>query len=713
MKSKFTILLFGLLLAVGWTNGAQAQLLPEYQGQEMTDDTGYEKSPYTQHGGERATGAASFNNRLHGLAPMTVSGQSTTSMNAPRRAESVTASAVHDRAWYANYRYTWYDASNGSHTSYLTDIATDPYQMLYLAASTYVTPAIPGILHSDGHGSDVPYPGIPYGYGITGTNYVDQMIRLSSSNALIRTIAVYNASNDVLLGEWTGGSLPTGWTSSTTLQSTTVPGSGSDYTWYYMNGGGTISIPHSLIDGLDSIYIQARYRALEDLEEPTRLYLGTRYFTLTTTAKYGKFSNVIGGIDRPTENGYTVFLVKLKDDADYSYVRETTTDRADLASFYDEYVESMELLTDGMRVGESSEKAGTVFAYTGILDKFFFISKGKMYWLSGDRAPYYSMYEEFSPYVASQTANQKDLYANMTAGEYYPIVHDCQSVIYMKHFFSMAGKDTIAPKAVSSLVFYIPDHRGAEELNRTYREDMQPQVGLYTIHLAAETAPIAGYSEENRKYDVFLDWTSSLNLMVNNEVPQTYIIYKVTFDDHGNRVYTYLDEVEDVTTYSYQEDQLQTSQTFTYVILGYPTGATNKPVLNADGTVESGQFYAYSNLDDVQIPGWFDFMVLYRERYESDFVIPEEKNYYRNYLYPTNLTPGTGMTMGQLKQEWPNQTASYTLWRDNTGVAKLEVRAIGNKVYYRIRYYEGSQVTTSPNNIEMPYPYVEIPNDNN
>ena len=103
-------------------------------------------------------------------------------------------------------------------------------------------------------------------------------------------------------------------------------------------------------------------------------------------------------------------------------------------------------------------------------------------------------------------------------------------------------------------------------------------------------------------------------------------------------------------------------------------------------------------------------MVLYRERYESDFVINEQKNYYRNYLYPTNLAPGTGMTMGQLKQEWPDQTASYTLWRDNTGVAVLEVRGIGNKVYYRIRYYDDTQVKTGPNNINVPN-YQTMPND--
>lgn len=703
MKKKLTTLMFGLLLAVGWTNSASAQLLPEYEVAQLVEEGGN-----AQRVGIKAPVSPAFANaKAHKVEPMTMKAQSSSMMKAPRRAQSATADAVHPRSWYANYQYTWYDANNVSHPANLTDTVTNPYQMIYLAASTYLTPAIPGILYSGGWNEDVAYPGIKGGYNIFGTQYNDIRIRLTSSNAATRYIKVCDAASEEILQDWSGGTLPSGWSSTSTLQSTTSGG----YTWYYMNGGGSIYIPHSVIDGHDSIYVSIRGIALNG-STTDRIWVRNNYKTLSSTASYTKFSNWYGGIDRPTENGYTVFMVKLKDDADFSNVTEQTNTFSELVTFFDTYVQSMELMTDGLRVGEGTDKAGTVFSYTGILDKFFFISKGKMYFVNGDRAPYYSMYEEFSPYVESQTANQKDLYANMTAGEYYPIVHDCQSVMYMKHYFSMAGKDTIAPKSVSSLVFYIPDNRGREDLERTYVEEHQPQVGLYTIHLAAETAPVASYSESNRQYDVFLDWTSSLNTMVNNEVPQTYIIYKVTFDEHGNRVYTYLDEVEDVTTYTYQEDQLQTSQTFTYVILGYPTNATNKPTVNDHGDIEGGQFYTYSNLDDVQIPGWFDFMVLYRERYESDFKVDEEKNYYRNYLYPTNLAPGTGMTMGQLKQEWPNQTASYTLWRDNTGIAKLEVRAIGNKVYYRIRYYEGSQVTTGPNNINVPN-YVEIPNENN
>lgn len=702
MKKKLTILAFGLLLAVGWTSDASAQLLPKYEVAQLVEEGGN-----AQRVGIKAPVSPAFANaKAHKVEPMTMKAQSSSMMKAPRRAQSATADAVHPRSWYANYQYTWYDANNASHPANLTDTVTNPYQMIYLAASTYVTPAIPGILYSGGWNEDVAYPGIKGGYNIFGTQYNDIRIRLTSSNAATRYIKVCDATSEETLQEWSGGTLPSGWSSTSTLQSTTSGG----YTWYYMNGGGSIYIPHSVIDGHDSIYVSIRGIALNG-STTDRIWVRNNYKTLSSTASFTRFSNWYGGIDRPTENGYTVFMVKLKDDADFSNVTAQTNTFSELVTFFDTYVQSMELMTDGLRVGEGTDKAGTVFSYTGILDKFFFISKGKMYWVNGDRAPYYSMYEEFSPYVESQTANQKDLYANMTAGEYYPIVHDCQSVMYMKHYFSMAGKDTIAPKSVSSLVFYIPDNRGREDLERTYVEEHQPQVGLYTIRLAAETAPSSTYAQDST-YTVYLDWTSSLNQMVNNTVGQTYVIYKVEFDDHGNRVYTYLDTVEDILTYQYNEKQTQASQTFTYVILGYPTGATNKPLLSSSGELQEGggNFFTYSNIDDVQIPGWFDFMVLYRERYESDFVINEQKNYYRNYLYPTNLAPGTGMTMGQLKQEWPNQTASYTLWRDNTGVAVLEVRGIGNKVYYRIRYYDDTQVKTGPNNITVPN-YQTIPND--
>ena len=681
---KLTTLLFGLLLAVGWTNAAQAQLRPEYDVAEALN--------------EMAEGQE--------MGKLSMKGQSSPMMRAPLRAGSYTSTApvTHVRSWYENpdLDYTWYDANNRPHTAKLTDVVDNSYQMYYLLKSTYMNPQIPGILHTDAWNEDNRYPGIAGGYDIYGTQYNDIRIKFDGPNAWVRRIDVVDAATETDITSWTGGALPNGWSSTPSLSSTT---SGS-YTWYYMNGGGFITIPHSVADGRDSVFIRVYQRAAaEGNTERIRMYNYSVTPSSTTDAgKYVNFHNLYGGIDRPNENGYTVFLVKLED-TDFSNVTPYTYNFNQLKTYFDTYIKSIELLTDGMRVEEGSDQAGTVFAYRGVLDKFFFIGKGKMYYVPNDRAPFYSMYEEFSPDEAGNGVNAKDLYANMRAGEYYYIRHDCMSVCYLNHYFSMAGKDTIAPKGVDPLIFYIPDKRGAEELERSYRENIRPQVGLYQIDLSAEAMQSVNYDQDST-YTVYLEWSSTLNNMTNSEVEQTYIIYTVTYDSIGTRIYTPLDTVYNETTYQYNVPQEQTSQTIHYVVMGFPTSATNNPVNQADGI-----FYTYSNLDDVQIPGWFDFMVLYRERYESDFIIHEEKNYYRNWLYPTNLAANTGMTMEQLKKEWPNQTASYTLWRDNYGVAVLEVRAIGKKVYYRIRYYDDTQVTTGPNNIEMPNGYQTITNN--
>ena len=712
MKKKLSIVVAGLLLAVGWTSSASAQLLPKYQANSAKERIERKEMKAVAPEVEQTVGKT-----LSNMQPKTVMSY------APQRTQNfdLDAKEVRTKEELDDLgNISWTDLQGNPQSTKLTDVYTDANGIIALLKEVYTNRYIPGAKYSAPRNADIPYQTIQHGWGINGTIYNDDAtIEVSSNRVRISKIIIKDGQgNETLNATPSNGAvtMPSGWTDD------------GNYWYTTSSSGGTLSIPAELLQnnyGYAEVLVYCRpYSSAYD---GVTITIGNEpygYYTkeLTYTSGYVTIIDYAfpGTITPPDDNGYTVALVKLNDG-----INTDSTDMApqytystqELRNYFTKYVKEVQLLTDGLRIGTGGDNPGTAFAYTGSLNRFFFISKGKLAYVTGsDRAPFYSMYEEFSPTTQSNTTGIDDFYAEMVGGNSYGIIHDCQSVNYMQHYFSMTGSTGTEEKSVAAMVFYIPDDRGSNPADSTGSKwrnyDHQPQVGLYTIHLAAETAPVASYSESNRQYDVFLDWTSSLNQMVSNTVPQTYVIYKVTFDDQGNRVYTYLDEVEDVTTYTYQEDQLQTSQTFTYVILGYPTNATNKPTVNAHGDIESGQFYTYSNLDDVQIPGWFDFMVLYRERYESDFVIPEEKNYYRNYLYPTNLAPGTGMTMGQLKQEWPNQTASYTLWRDNTGVAKLEVRAIGNKVYYRIRYYEGSQVTTGPNNINVPN-YVEIPNENN
>ena len=87
MKKKLTTLLFGLLLAVGWTSNASAQSSP--------------------------------NNH---------------------------SDAVHPKSYYDALTYTWENPTDGKgvRTSKSTDLATDPYQIYELLRFVYGNPAFPG-----------------------------------------------------------------------------------------------------------------------------------------------------------------------------------------------------------------------------------------------------------------------------------------------------------------------------------------------------------------------------------------------------------------------------------------------------------------------------------------------------------------------------------------------------------------------------------------
>ena len=710
MKKKLTILAFGLLLAVGWTNSVSAQLKLSAPVPPMTEQD----------------------------VALTPDGQVYVPKKAPSRGHSdVYANEVSmTKDDYSRISYTWYEGTTTSATSHsasLTDTVTDPYQMYWLLRSTYINTAIPGILWNDIWQEPTTYWGLQRGWNIGSLQPIT--VTLSDSYAYICNIEVLDTLGNTLT-QWTGSSygtsLPTGWSKTGTFYQTSYS-SGSYGRYYYMSGGGTITINPSVIANAQNAqtdYYRIRITARGGDEYTTStIYYSNGTFDYSNNGielTYGSaytytrgLGHNWGTIDPPAKNAYTIFLLKLKDFTEVSQdegwaERTWQNSTSELINVFDKYYESIELLTDGLRVGEGTDAAGTVFAYRGVLNRFYFIGKGKTasYSSTGrsfqafDWGPLYTMYEEFSPTTTDVGVETADFYQNMHAGEYYPVKHDCATVLGYQHYFSMYGKDTIVHKSVAPMVLYIPDLR-SQDGSRNYEEGHRPQVGLYTIQLYAETEPSATYAQDST-YTVTLDWTSTLNDMVNNTVNQTYVIYTVTYDAENNPIYTPLDTLVNPTdlTYSYDVPQTQASQQIHYVIMGFPTDATNNPDVQ-----DGGIFYTYSNVDDVQIPGWFDFMVLYRERYESDFVIHEEKNYYRNWLYPTNIAENTGMTMGQLKQEWPNQTASYTLWRDDTGVAVLEVKAIGKKVYYRIKYYDETQVTTGVNDIEMPIEYQTISNN--
>ena len=707
MKRKITILMFSLLLAVGWTNDASAQKLnqgkPWYQSpffQKMTKPTTVNPKAAAVEFSSNAAIAEGTNGKMS---------------KAPMRANyTQTAPVTHIKSWYDGKHYTWYDGSNNAQTASYTDPVTDTCQMFWFIRSLYTDQTMPGIKYTEAQNYDLAYEGCDFGYWISGDITQDISI-LMTSNCYITYIAVYDYAGGDPITEYDvddGNTPPTGWSMPNKAYMTRTYDSNGWYYWkftsnYYTSFDPAFTISKDLLAGHRGVYVYVNARNTSSTANRTYSYK-VSWYDYNFQADYSSFaeahllnnswggqeSMVHGPVTPPTENGYSVVLVKLEDDFGTQPEEFTYTDSA-LYSYYNKYVKELQLLTDGLRVNENTDAAGTLFAYTGDLSKFYFISKGKLYPISGsenawmdddgdyvryaDRAPFYNMYEEFSPFVESGTEDHSDFYEKLKQGKTYPVLHDCMSVAFMRHYFAMTGESGTTTNRVNSLVLYIPDNRG-QSGGRTYEEANQPTVGMYTIDLYADIEP----STTTDYYTVTVNWYDNLDEITHSEnIPQTYNLYEIYDKDNDGDLDTTLVYTGPNTTWTHDYPVGDPSAyDISYYVIGTPTAATNQDT-----------FFAKSNTDDVTVPGKSDFIGLQWWRYESDYVTDDgenqEVNYYRNFLAPHALAVQgqAGINAGNVGTEG----RTLTLYRDNTPVIDLELVMDGTKAYYRIKYRPNTQ----------------------
>ena len=467
-----------------------------------------------------------------------------------------------------------------------------------------------------------------------------------------------------------------------------------DYAWYasktytWTNASGQtrtasltdeVTNPYQMYDMLRWVYCNPeipgnKYTAVSN----SNVYYGEQYDVESYLVFFTRHVEVGWNISdddvtAPNEDGHTLFLVKLKNYTDDPTFHTST--KADLVDYFSKYVESIQLISDGLRVGSGND-AGTLFNISGTFNRFFILGKGKSVHfdpttsdLEPPYAPFYNMFEEYSPTTTDPDAEITDFYQKMNEGETYPVVHDCASVISFKHYFSMSGHSSTEEKSLSDMIIFIPDNRNAYQ-QRDYNPNYQPTTGRYVIQLEAD----ANISATEGYYDVTLDWTSTLN-EVAGEVPQTYTVYIVTTDEHGTQSYEYLTTTTS-TTYTYQEPQGEHSYTISYIVHGEAT--------------QNSAFEAWSNIADVVIPGTNDFLELKLGHYESDYRSAEELNYYRNYLNIANEDELNALTPARVA----GGEGSFTLYRFDltnedvkTPVANLTLSPQGNNsVSYLVEY---------------------------
>ena len=686
MKKKFSILMFSLLLAVGWTCNASAQQLADKQLKQWNFTEFLNKGP---------------------VEVAKVNGHQNGKLKAPSRTpNTITADVTHVYSWYDAITYDWVDANGNPQNSKITEPATTAEQMAYLLGTTYMNPNIPGIQYTEGWETVHPYPNIGFGWDIpnnarwnydggTTTAYDDITITANSTNGnninYTRIYSISVVSGNTTISSWSynvdGSTLPQGWTM---VQAWSL----DNYGYIYTNSSSNpITIPGSLLTGYNNVqvvivardnnYYTAGYR---------QVGVNGEYQNLTSnndrTYTWNLQGHSIKTVTKPYENGYTVFLVKVKDDATKEPYWVYTWD--DLIDYFDTHIDEVQLLTDGTRLNEGTEDAGTMFAYSGELNRFYFASKGKMFYLPDDDcAPTNSMYEEFSAHQpVDGGADVTDFYSKLLYGNSYNVIHDCQGVNALAHYFSMSGTDGTDHRSMTNLIFWIPDNRGVSG-TRTYDEEFLPHVGLYTITLEATAVPS---QTEEGYYDVTCEWVSSLNSILDFPVDQDYELWIYVYDEDGNPVEERMvtNDLHNTTTYTYPEPQKpDDSYTIVYRVYGWPTAATNN-------RARGGDFYAKSNLDPVIIPGYNDFLALGFNHYESDFAIDKQLNYYRNFLTVDNINEENALTPKRIEEgEDLFSLFRFDATKQNpelTKAAELKFSVSNNEVNYNITYFNQSYV---------------------
>ena len=475
--------------------------------------------------------------------------------------------------------------------------------------------------------------------------------------------------------------------------------------------------PHQIVALLKKVYCDPnipgpRYSAYDkDGNRERPVYYG---------AVGGGWNISANDVTPPYEEGYTILMVALNNHITTyggdtqqgglwggTYNSNFFTNTNDLIDYISDNIAAVQLLTDGLRVG-SGMMSGTTFNISGEYNRFFVLGKGqarqKDSWvtnyennnnvIAGEAVPFKFMFEEFSPTSGREGSQITDFYSKMVGGKLYPVIHDCMSVIDKEHDFSMAGKNGTEYKSMTGMNIFIPDYRlmywekdttwttgwlfptthngvydgrtqnpyktvdGQEFADpryvtanfAAYNQDYAPRMGIYLVNLEAAAEPTA----TEHVYNVVLDWTSSLDDLASEDVPQTYILYLVLTDEEGNEVHQEIITTSE-NSYTYEVPQDEHSYTLTYIVFAKPS----------DG--DHDMFVAWSNQASVVIPGWYDFLNLALNHYESDYVANEELNYYRNFLNVLNDDAVNALTPARV-QDGENTFILYRMDASNLDV---------------------------------------------
>lgn len=466
---------------------------------------------------------------------------------------------VHDKAWYDNPAnvapFTWRDEQGVLHENKVSDPATNPMHIIALLSYVYTNPKIPG-----------------NNYAIPDSANMEGVYRYKPTQK-----DEWNPNGDWQYDGYDNEHGTPTWQGHpirTNNLSTKI-----DYTRHVRddNYTGDVQPGDQYYDYEQSLKANRNGLQLWAYNNP--------FFTI------GNDGMPI--VEQPIEHGLTVFLVKMKDSYDeYQYDSSTgkvslkhgtmstkypnPEKEGDViygisASLYNSIaseIESVRLITNAVRIDDDQSKtyhnSGTLFNVDEKdMNRFYFIAKGTP--RQSVKMPTKPLFEEFSPISSLLNGWEMNFYNELMEGKIFTMQHDCSSVPEQAHAFSMHGlnPEVSTHRDVSGVTLWIPDYRMeyweyykgdfanyqpasiegfGRDLFKLYDNNVwrviryfnynpmhMPSLALYTCKLKASTEPTQDYGEDNRNYDVTLDWSTTVSKIAgsNNAVPEDFDVYAV------------------------------------------------------------------------------------------------------------------------------------------------------------------------------------------
>ena len=431
--------------------------------------------------------------------------------------------ATRDESFFDGITYTWKeggpDATGVEHTSKLTDIATDPDQMIAMIKKIYTDKTIPGNYKRgfDANGNDEVNNDVFYtGVGTISYNY-DDVSKISDLDG-------YSYVDRY------------GWNIEGEIETPTYYDLSSTYREYYTHMNTTQYKPNQ--EGLTLLLVELN----DDYD----------------------YNDIIEEIDGSLY---------------YKGFGDTNYDR--LRGQFENTIKSIRVIAQSKRTGEGLE-AGTLFKLDcDKMNKFYLLAKGQVrllhnsyihfnndfsippsFFIERTREYYlfdysdsytsygfvdenvgglfYHMFEQFSPVDPDATSGKADIYQDLVNMQTFGVEHDCLSIPNLGHQFMMYGDDSEAKDCqdVRDMMFFVPDYRMMKDNDRdyavyqqylNYNKAHQPQMGLYVIRQDPVTETTE-FQENDEYYHLTLTWDSNLDEFLPSD-QQEYQLYEVVVDE--------------------------------------------------------------------------------------------------------------------------------------------------------------------------------------